>query len=167
MEIVVLIVVVVVFVILFIVGGADNNRPASSWSDEKLQRMQGKLAYAGSAAMKAGQHKSAKEHYDKLEEVKVKIERRKAQRARDLVSKVSTLDVSEALNSNDLAQFIGMVGSKMAELTTRIMNENSCSEERAREIISAKIEEIESELKSQGLSQDQVAEESMKRILLL
>ena len=163
----ILIVIVVVVVVLFIFGGMDNSRPVSSWSDDKLHRMQEKLSYAGSAATTASQYESAKKHFDKLEEVKAEIEKRKSQRAEELVTKVAGLDPVDALNSNDMAQFIGMMGSKMAELTIQTMNENSCSEEQAKEIISAKIEEIESELRSQGLSENEVAERAMKRLLSL
>lgn len=163
----ILIVIIVVVVILFIVGGMDNNRPVSSWSDDKLHRMQEKLSYAGNASANAGQYESAQKHYEKLEEVKAEIEKRKARSVDELVTKVSGLSPVDALNSNDMAQFIGMMGNKMAELTVRTMNENSCSEERAREIISAKIEEIESELRNQGLSENEVAEMSMKRLFSL
>ncbi|MEX0739055.1 MAG: hypothetical protein WD071_06920 [Pseudohongiella sp.] len=145
----------------------DNNRPVSSWSDDKLHRMQAKLQYTGSAATKAGNYESAKKHFEKLEEVKAEVEKRKTRSADDLVTKVSGLNPVDALNSNDMAQFIGMMGNKMAELTTRTMKENSCSEEQAKEIISARIEEIESELRHQGLSEDEVAATSMKRLLSL
>lgn len=161
----ILIVIVLVIVVLFILGGMDNNRPVTSWSDDKLHRMQAKLSYAGSAAMSAGQYDSAKKHYDKLEEVKAEIEKRKTQQTSDLSLNIKQLNKEEALRPDDMPRLIGIMGDKMSELTTRIMIKHSCSEAQAGDIISTKIKEMESDLRLKGLSEDQVAEALLKMLL--
>ena len=74
MEIVLIIVAVVV--ILTIIGSIDNNRPVSSWSNEKLHRMHRKLARAGNASTAVGWHETAKKHDAKFLEVTEEIKKR-------------------------------------------------------------------------------------------
>lgn len=74
MEIVLII--VGVFVLLLIFGGIDNNRPVTSWSDDKLLRMHGKLLHAARTAQDAGNMQQAKERTEKAHEVESEIRRR-------------------------------------------------------------------------------------------
>lgn len=69
-------IIVAVVVIFTIIGSIDNNRPVSSWSNEKLHRMHRKLARAGNASMAAGRHEIAKKHDAKFMEVTDEIKKR-------------------------------------------------------------------------------------------
>lgn len=156
----IMIVVVIVLVIIFVWGGVDNNRPVKDWSDDKLSRMHGKLIYAATANSKAGNHAKASEHIKKAKEVEEEIENRKQRRIKELGDKQFDFN-----NTADFAELARLMAEKSFALLQKTMSEYSCSEDRAKEIVSARIDALTKDYMNKGMSEDDAGEKAMKDIL--
>ncbi|WP_028672383.1 hypothetical protein [Saccharospirillum impatiens] len=158
MEIIIGIVVVVVIIMFF--GGIDNNRPVTSWSNDKLERMHGKLLYAASAQAKAGNFQKSEEHSRKAQEVEQEIERRKQARIKELGEK--TFDPN---NTSDFAELTKIMAEKSLQLLNKTMSENSCTEDEAKEIVSQRIETLASEYVMEGMNDEDAKQKAISKIL--
>ena len=156
----VLAVIVVIFVIIWILGGADNNRPVSDWSDDKLLRMHRKLLYAASVQAKANKYEKIMEYTNKAKEVAEEIERRKKIKIKELGEK--TLDNMTIQEFSELSRLMAEQSLNLIKVT---MQTHLCSEEEAMEIISKKIERLTDDYMEQGLSKDDASEKAMQVIL--
>ncbi len=156
----VLVVVVVIFVIIWILGGADNNRPVSDWSDDKLLRMHGKLLYAASAQAKADNYEKMMEHTNKAKEVAEEIERRKKIKIKELGEK--TFD---NMTTQEFSELSRLMAEQSLNLIKTTMQKHLCSEEEAMEKISNKIEALTKDYMEQGLNKEDASEKAMQVIL--
>lgn len=156
----ILIIVVVVIAVFWIIGGIDNNRPVSSWSDEKLSRMLGKLHHAASAQLNAGNYEKSGEHSNKAKEVEEEIERRKQNRIKELGEKQFDFN-----NTQDFAELAQLMAEKSLNILHRTMHENSCGEEEAKEIVSKKIEALTKKYTDEGLDEEEASEKAMQELL--
>lgn len=142
-------IIVVVIVVILAIGSIDNARPVSEWSDDKLIRMYPKLLSAGNASTNP---QASNEHYKKADEVKREIEKRNFLR--------------EANNTmQSLRPAIDELSNKLASEIQKIMSENHCSMDEAREIMGKKREQVISKYKEQGMTDDQAEDAELKEFL--
>ena len=85
-------IVILVAIVLFI-GGINNNSPVESWSDEKLQRMYGKLLHSAALASKANYSEKASELQKKADKVKEEIDKRQNNLTEKVIKSASSSSI--------------------------------------------------------------------------
>jgi F0F1-type ATP synthase membrane subunit b/b' len=120
--------VIVAFVVILIIGSWANARPVSSWSDEKLQRMYGKLLGASTAQSNS---EKSKEYFQKAQEVKKELEARKIKSAEKLATKLA----------DDLQPTIQLATQRSLEVIQKTMTEQKVDFEHAHEIVGNRLKE--------------------------
>lgn len=147
MEIVLII--VGIFVVLLVFGGIDNNRPVESWSDEKLQRMHGKLLHAAGTAQNAGNIQQAKERIEKANEVEIEI--RKRMERNSINQKVN--EIVNIANS-DMGAVLADIGLKMGDIYFAAQRKLNVSQEESYKIIDQEVIETEKKYRAKGYDED-------------
>lgn len=109
-------------VIVLFIGSLDNARPVSTWSDDKLKRMYGKLLNASSAE---GNREKSAQHFKKAQEVKQELEKRKLQNAEQFAAGLA----------DQMAPAIQEITQKTLEVVQRIMQEEKVSFDEAHTIM--------------------------------
>ena len=147
-------IVVLVIVVVLIVGSMDNARPVSSWSDEKLLRMYGKLLNASTVNNRAGNHEQANEHFKKAEEVKEEIESRR--------KKLLTQGVEQLADA--LAPAIRNTAQLASAAIEKVMTEQKVNVDQARAILGSRLKEAHAKYTSQGMNDEKAGEAAMKEV---
>ena len=144
---VVIVVIIVIVILIFVFGGMDNNRPVKDWTTEKLIRMHPKLLAAN--------------QLDKAKEVLEEVERREEQKRADEVVNQMPLPTND-----EMAMMEAMANNNM-KLLVKTMDENSCSEDEAKVIVSNKINELEAKYKADGSNDEEATEKALRELGIL
>lgn len=148
-------IIVLIAVVALIIGSIDNAKPVTSWPDEKLQRMYGKLLHASTVAVRAGDREQAKAHLDKAKEVQKEIEARRSNVIRQSAERLAEEKGAE----------IRSVGQKSAEAIQKIMSEQGVDYQTAGSILVKRMEEAHAKYVKQGMTDDQADEAAMKEVI--
>lgn len=161
MEIVLIIVGIVV--LLWVIGGLDNNRPVQRWSDEKLERMRGKLLHAARTAREAGNLDQASVRLSKAEEVLQEVRRRKERQSQDnFKGKVN--EIVSMANSPEMRPVLADMGIKMGEIYHAVQNKYQLGKSESHRKVDKEIEEIEKKFLSLGFDEDAAAIQSINEV---
>lgn len=178
MEIIIAIVLIVaVTAAMLYAGSRDNAKPISSWSDEKLLRMHGKLGRASTAQVNAGMTvenlKKAGEYLAQRTDVEQEIQRRKQkyndQQINDLADQMAPAikDVTAQVTQMAMPVFkeqLQMNLMRMLEANQKVMQEDSVTFEEAKAITRARQEQVAKGFIAQGMTQEQADAASMKEV---
>jgi hypothetical protein len=96
--------------------------------------------------------------FDKAKEVLEEVERRELQKRADE-------DVNQVpLPNNDEMVMMEAIANNNMKLLAKTMDDNSCSEDEAKEIISNKISELEVKYKTDGFNDDEATEKALREL---
>lgn len=146
----IILIVVGVVVLLFVIGGIDNNRPVTSWSDEKLTRMHDKLIHAARTAQAAGNMEQAKSSLDKANEVKLEVQRRT--KDKEMNSKID--EAVQIANDPEMNSILADIGIKMGYIYHAAQKKYDIPESEAYEVIDQELIDVEKKYQQQGYDED-------------
>ena len=142
---------VIGIVVALAIGSMANSTHASTWSDEKLQRMYGKLLNASRATTNI---EKSKEYLHKAQEVKQEIEKRKTHAAEQVATTLA----------DHLAPTIEEVTKKTIEVVEKTMREENVEFDEAHRIVGTRLREANKKFLEQGLTEEQANAAAMKKI---
>jgi DNA-directed RNA polymerase subunit F len=151
MEIVLII--IGVFVVVLIIGGISNNKPVSEWSDEKLDRMHGKL-------LRAAQTERAVGNTNKAQEVLTEIGKR--MQLRDAARDANR--IAERMAEPENKKAIEDLSNKTFEVLNNAMKKHNLTLPEAHEMLSKKIQELELKYLNSGLSPEAATEAAINEL---
>jgi DNA-directed RNA polymerase subunit F len=148
------------FVVLLVIGGISNSKPVSEWSDEKLDRMHGKLLHAAQTERAVGNTEKSIEHTNKAQEVLTEIGKR--MQLRDAARDANR--IAERMAEPENKKAMEDLSKRTFEVLNNVMKKHNLTLPEAHEMLSKKIQELELKYLNSGLSPEAATEAAINEL---